>query len=155
MDQWSDTKRFWAESARTAVFGVLGAVAATFLLNTYADSDKTVRDIRVHAVERFLIDSNMYTAAAWDLCKNGDNSALGRYDSTLENYHGSRDMLTVYFDSDEFRSRVQDIGKKEEALRSVCKDGHASEERWVTLRNDLKAANFNLARTALKRNKPF
>jgi hypothetical protein len=64
-------------------------------------------------------------------------------------------MLTVYFDSDEFRSRVQDIGKKEEALRSVCKDGHVSEERWVTLRNDLKAANFNLARTALKRNKPF
>jgi hypothetical protein len=76
MDQWSDTKRFWAESARTAVFGVLGAAAATFLLNTYADSDKTVRDIRVHAVERFLIDSNIYSSAAWD--RRGNRQSGGR-----------------------------------------------------------------------------
>lgn len=47
---------------------------------------------------------------------------------------------TVYFDDDEFTSRVQDIGKKEEALLAICKDGKVNEEKWVTLRNELKPA---------------
>jgi hypothetical protein len=153
--QWSDSKRFWAESLRTVVFGVLGALAATFFLSRYSESDKTVRDIRAQAIEKFLIDSNVYSSAAYDLCKNGGSAALAHYESTLENYHGSRDTLTVYFDDDEFRSRVQDIGQKEAALFSVCKDGKVNDDKWTALRNDLKAANLNLARIAINRNKPF
>jgi len=38
MDQWSDATKFWAESLRTAVFGIIGAIAATVLLGRYADS---------------------------------------------------------------------------------------------------------------------
>jgi hypothetical protein len=153
--QWSDTTEFWADTIRTVVLGVLGALAATFLLSRFSDSDKTVRDIRAQAVEKFLIDSNAYSSAVYDLCKNGGKDALARYESTLANYHGSRDTLTVYFDDDEFRSRVQDIEKKEEVLFAICKDGKVNEEKWVTLRNELKAANLNLARSAVKRNRPF
>jgi hypothetical protein len=153
--KWNDSTRFWVESLRTVVFGVIGALAATFLLSRYSDSDKTVRDIRARAIERFLTDSNIYSAAAWELCDKGGDDALTRYYSTLENYHGSRDTLTVYFVDDEFRSRVQDMGTKEEMLFSVCKDGKVNKEKWMTLRNDLKAAHLNLARSAVKRNKPF
>jgi hypothetical protein len=153
--QWSDTTKFWADSIRTIVFGILGALAATFLLSRYSDSDKTVRDIRAQAVEKFLINSNAYSSAVYDLCKNGGKDALAHYESTLADYHGSRDTLTVYFDDDEFRSKVQDIGKKEDALFAICKDGKINEEQWATLRNDLKAAHLNLARSAVKRNKPF
>jgi hypothetical protein len=64
MDQWSDATNFWAESMRTAVFGIIGAIAATVVLGRYADSDKTLRDIRPQAIERFLINSNEYSAAA-------------------------------------------------------------------------------------------
>jgi|SRR5579864_44124 len=155
MDQWSDATKFWAESMRTVVFGIMGAIAATVVLGRYADSDKTLRDIRAQAIERFLINSNEYSAAAYDLCKNGGEGALMRLQSTIAGYHGSREMLTVYFDDDQFRSIAQNTENEEDELYNVCKNGHVPQEQWVTLRNDFKAANLNLAKTAVKRNKAF
>ncbi|HKW18585.1 MAG TPA: hypothetical protein VJO35_13845 [Terriglobales bacterium] len=104
MNQWSDATKFWAESMRTAVFGIIGAIAATVVLGRYADSGKTLQDIRAQAIERFLINSNEYSAAAYDLCKNGGESPFMRLQSTIAGYHGSREMLTVYFADDQFRS---------------------------------------------------
>jgi hypothetical protein len=101
---------------RTAVFGIIGAIAATVVLGRYADSDKTLRDIRAQAIERFLINSNEYSAAAYDLCKNGGEGALMHLQSTIAGYHGSREMLTVYFDDDQFRSIAQNTENEEDGL---------------------------------------
>jgi hypothetical protein len=78
-----------------------------------------------------------------------------RLRSTIAGITAPGEMLTVYFEDDQFKSIAQTTENEEDKLYNVCKNGLVPQEQWVTLRNDFKAANFNLALTAVKRNKAF
>jgi hypothetical protein len=155
MNGWTDSRKFWAETIRAMVFGLIGAAAATIFLGVYADADRVQRDIRAKSIDSFLIASNQYTATAYDFCSrsNGDDDVKKLFESTVvDNYHAAIFRMGLYFANDDVRSKVDMIKDKETRLFKVCKEDNSPRENWQQLRCDLKKANEDLAKAAIETN---
>jgi len=152
MADWDDAKKFKAETARTVVLALVGALATTLILKEIekksaygAQVDSTKLSIKSKVVEEFLTHAYFYTSTASDAC-NGKAAAIDSFkNEKYDNYRNAANRLNVYFDG-KLASEVKELGDKAKKLKDACNE---PETVWEPIRQDLKEANNRLAIEAL------
>lgn len=152
---WSERHTFWAETARTAILGILGGLLALWIvrpweniLSQQAEVEKARLSTRAKIVDEFLTASYGYTSIAFDAL-NGDGDAVRDYQGkAYDSYRAALNSMTVYFPArlDEQLKRVDELNAK---LRQLFKE-KAAKDLWEPVRVDLKSANNALASAALR-----
>jgi hypothetical protein len=127
--KWSDAKKFYAETARTIVLGVLGALAANFILNRLADREKMQRDLRSQALAGFIEKSSNYTTQLSDFCLHNGRVDDNVFKSkTVDDYNLSMAVLELYF-------------RKEPTVQKVIANARAQEQKVFPKCNNQKQDN--------------
>jgi hypothetical protein len=160
MAKWDDSQKFTAETVRTIVLAVIGAIAAVIVLKPAENSvdyaaelDKTKLSIRSRVVDEFLTASYQYTAVAYDAC-GGDPEAMKKFrGGSVDAFRTARNRLVVYFDGGEtFGSQLAAVDEATAALKELCISNvtPTAKDQWEVVRQRLRGADNDLAIAALK-----
>jgi hypothetical protein len=69
-EKWDERQKFVAETWRSVIFGIIGAVFATWVLGNATDDAKFQRENKVKALNEFIYKSSAYTATAADFLQS-------------------------------------------------------------------------------------
>lgn len=153
---WDDRTKFIAETVRTIVLGILGALAVLIAVKPWeanlaynAEVEKARLTLSAKVVDDFLAAAYLYTSVAYDAC-SGNADAQRRYQGELfDRFRAAQNRLSIYFASEPtVQVRGNNLQDKTQVLFEACKSG-ASKDTWEAARLELKAASNSLAQEAL------
>jgi hypothetical protein len=156
--QWSDSKKFRAETWRKVILAIIGALAAIWILKPSerraefaGEVLSTKLKIRADAVEQFSTASYAYTVAAYKACRSRpDSDAMSVFENEAnEQVRLARNRLARSFDNVDLTSQLTDAENLSDKLHRMCKNQPA-DPNWEQVRHELKQKDVDLAGNAWK-----
>lgn len=143
-----------AETWRSVIFGILGAVFATWILGNATDDAKFQRENKVKALNEFIYKSSAYTATAADFCRVRDPETDKAFKSTIvDEYRVSINALDLYFEDRTLSGKADNARKAADALFEMCnthEKSRPSMDQWKPAHDSLKEIDNDIATYALK-----
>jgi hypothetical protein len=150
---WSEREKFRAETWRTVLLGVLGSVAALWILKPWEQRADfagevlaTKLRIKADAVEQFSLASYAYTVAAYKPCRDTSDTEAKRVWETEANVgvHMARSRLARTFDDTDVTKQLAEIVRMSNELHTLCTKGWSNADR-DSLRKALEEKDDSLA----------
>ena len=139
---WSENQKFWAETLRIAIFGLIGFLAINFIAEDF--KKKTEYEaflgqerikLKKDVVDDFLKSSYNYTLVLYDILnEDRDSSIKEQYDI----YRIDQNRMKAYFGS-EVGKKIQSI---DEQLLVINRDKRPS--NWIDERKKLKTLKITV-----------
>lgn len=148
MATWDDAKRFHAETVRTLVLAVVGAVAGLLIIQPWQDRSKTALETRAKVIDEFLIASQKHFFVVFDACRSlsGTDLEVRLRADTFREYTLVSRRLQMFFND----KRLLDLAKRTEdhwkELVSAC----TSKGDWLPPLRAFDRGNNDLAHVALR-----
>lgn len=147
MTQWDDSKKFWMETRRTALFGIIGTVVATLVLSYSGELDKQKISIQGKLIDDFLGTSQRYALSAESACAKPEDEVLREdfEDKTVDEYRSTLRRLRIFF--------AESVGNKLAASEKLHNELHEAyksrKSNWRMVLSEFKKADDRLVCAAI------
>lgn len=152
---WTDRDKFWADTWRTIILGVIGVFCVTVIFGTLSDEKKFERENKVKALDTFIYKSSAYTAVAADFCRTKDSSVDSRFKSTMvDDYNIAGTALRIYFRDGNLDRKIEEAHLQAKKVFDLCnthEEPRPSKDLWSTPLDELKKMNLDIAHYSMSR----
>lgn len=151
-----EPKEFWAETLRTVVLGVVGAIASILYIERSQEQWRLLTETSMKVVDDFVTSGYDYTAKIYDGCKrNPDPETIKALEKDItDRYRTDLERLRVYFGRNQsVVSRAAKVDALYAQMGKLCVHSKTDYWIWGPVREQLKIANRCLAQAALKTSK--
>lgn len=150
---WDEKRKFMAETIRTVVFAVAGAIIAYLILDPIkaksayqAQIDREKLIIKTQLVNEFLNKSFMYVSIAADAYNHKEPQTTLYNGSVYDNYSDLRNRMEIYFSGKIFNQLVA-TDKLNDSMRNNM--DKLPFDQWQVIQQRFKKQNNIIAREAL------
>ena len=162
MDDWNTKTKFWAETLRIIIIGIIGGwIAHTYLDPQKRNAEATVRYkaelakqklvIQTKIIDEFFDLSYSYTTNIYDLLNKEEDVDKDKIESFYDDYRSVQNLVGIYFkDLDSVDIKLKKIEQTTNALFKYTKDKLSVREQWNPVRDELKRQNNELGVYILK-----
>jgi len=152
---WAEKNSFWADTIRSSVFGIVGALLIATIIEIVkndveftAEKDKARLSLKVFAIRDFAEKSYKFTSLA--VRYKIDNSQSTNLRDDYDNYRSSQNLLDILLNDSNISKKTQHIADEMLKIINYKKNDLSDSEKFEIVRDSIKNESYSLEVYALK-----